>query len=335
MTVGEKVESHARPGGQKTFLGATAGVECVHRARGVESGFVADGKGRRAAILAEVALILAAIFWGTNYAATKFAALSIPPLSIVAIRFVVGGLLMYCVLRIIEPQSRLGRKDVLPMAGLGCLGVAVAQTSFTFGVSMTTAANTGLIFATAPVWGLLLGSVLGLERATWWGIVGVALSIFGVSIVFWEGLTGSERGSLVGDLLVLVAAVGVGCYTVLSMRVLERHSPLAVATYPILFGGPLVLALSGPFFVGLEWEGVGPGAWAAVAFSAVFATAFAFSAWQTGISRIGANRVLVYQYLITLTGVASGIVFFGEVLGVEQLVGGAVILVGVYLARRQ
>jgi drug/metabolite transporter (DMT)-like permease len=85
----------------------------------------------------------------------------------------------------------------------------------------------------------------------------------------------------------------------------------------------------------LEWDSVGMGAWAAVAFSAVFATAFAFSAWQTGISRIGANRVLVYQYLITVTGVASGIVFFSEVLGIEKVIGGAIILVGVYLARRQ
>ena len=72
-----------------------------------------------------------------------------------------------------------------------------------------------------------------------------------------------------------------------------------------------------------------------MAFSAVLATAFSFSAWQTGVSRIGANRVLVYQYLITVTGVASGIVFFNEVLGTEKLVGGVVILVGVYLARRQ
>jgi drug/metabolite transporter (DMT)-like permease len=72
-----------------------------------------------------------------------------------------------------------------------------------------------------------------------------------------------------------------------------------------------------------------------VGFSAVFATAFAFAAWQGGISRIGANRVLVYQYLITLTGVASGVIFFDESLGVSKLLGGAVILLGVYLARRQ
>ena len=133
----------------------------------------------------------------------------------------------------------------------------------------------------------------------------------------------------------LVAAVGFGAYTVLSMRMLEKYSPLAVATYPTLFGAPVVLALSLPLFTGMAWEGVGAGTWAAVAFSAVFATAFAFSAWQTGVSRTGANRVLVYQYLITVTGILSGIVVFDEALGISKIAGGAVILVGVYLARRQ
>jgi drug/metabolite transporter (DMT)-like permease len=287
-----------------------------------------------ASLLTEASLILAAVFWGTNYAATKFAAQSIPPVSIVAVRFLVAGLLMYLVLRALEPSSRLARKDLLPMAGLGCLGVALGQTTFTFGVSMTSAANTGFIFATAPVWGLLFGFLLGLERPTWRGISGLGLSILGVGVIFYEGL-GVESASLIGDLLVLLAAMGFGAYTVLSMRLLGRYSPLAVATYPILFGGPIVLLLSVPFFAGAGWGGLGTGAWAAVAFSAVFATAFAFSAWQRGVSRIGANRVLVYQYLISLTGVASGVVFFGEVLGAEKIVGGAVTLVGVYLARRQ
>ncbi len=204
----------------------------------VESGVLAGGKDR-AALLTETSLILAAVFWGTNYAATKFAALSIPPISVVAVRFLVGGLLMYAALRILEPQSRLARKDLLPIAGLGCLGVAIGQTTFTFGVSLTSAANTGFIFATAPVWGLLFGFVLELERPTWRGISGVGLSILGVGVIFYEGL-GLEGASLIGDLLVLLAAMGFGAYTVLSMRVLGRYSPLSVATYPFLFGAPLV-----------------------------------------------------------------------------------------------
>jgi drug/metabolite transporter (DMT)-like permease len=220
------------------------------------------------------------------------------------------------------------------MAVLGCFGVATAQTGFTFGLSLSSAGSTGLIFATAPVWGLLLGAVLGLERPTWKGVTGVGLSILGVALVVLDGLT-SGHASLAGDLFALVAAFCVGAYAVFSMPLLERHTPLAVATYPVLFGIPFLLLLSSPQLLSLEWGSVGFGPWAAVAYAGVFATAFAFSAWQRGISRIGANRVLVYQYLITIVGVTSGIVFFGETLSVNKVVGGAVILLGVYLARRQ
>jgi drug/metabolite transporter (DMT)-like permease len=287
----------------------------------------------RAAVATEVSLLLAATFWGLNFAVTKYAAASIPPLSLVALRFAAGGLLLLLVLRVLEPKSRLG-KDLLPMAALGCFGVATAQTGFTYGVSLSSAGSTGLIFATAPVWGLLLGASLGLERPTWRGVIGVGLSIVGVALVVLDGLT-SGHASLAGDLLVLVAAVCVGAYAVLSMPLLERHTPLAVATYPVLFGIPFLLLLSSPQLMSLEWGSVGAGPWAALAYSAVFATAFAFSAWQRGISRIGANRVLVYQYLITIVGVTSGIVFFGETLGINKIAGGIVILLGVYLARRQ
>ena len=285
-------------------------------------------------MLTEVALVFAAIFWGLNFAATKYAADFLPQLFIVAFRFIGGGLVLLLVLRILEPGSRMRRKDILPMAALGCFGIGAAQTAFTFGISLTSAASTGLVFTTAPVWGMVLGFVLGLERPSWRGVVGVGLCILGVGIVFYGGLS-SVEDSLLGDLVILLAAVSVGAYTVFSMPVLERHSPLAVATYPTLFGGPAILILSLPYLGDVEWGSLGLGPWAALVYSAVLATAFAFAAWQRGISRIGANRVLVYQYLITLTGVTSGIVFFGENLSIEKIVGGAVILVGVYLARGQ
>jgi drug/metabolite transporter (DMT)-like permease len=289
---------------------------------------------KKAAVLAEISLILAAVFWGANYAATKYAAEFMPPLLVVAFRFIVGGVLVSCLLLILKPADRIAPRELLPVAGLGCLYVAIGQGTFTLGIHLTSAANTGLIFATSPVWGLLLGSMLGLERPTRRGILGVSLSILGVGVVFYEGLSADSVG-LAGDLLVLVSAMTFGAYTVFSIPMLRRHSPLAVATYSLLFGGMVVFLFSVPFLPGLDWRNVGVGAWAAVIFSGVFATAFAFAAWQVGIGRIGANRVLVYQYLITLTGVASGIVFFDESLGIEKLVGGAVILAGVYLARRQ
>ena len=247
----------------------------------------------RGAILTEISLILAAVFWGLNFAATKYAADYIPPLALVALRFTGGGLLLFLVLRLLEPGTKPSRKDLTSMAALGCFGVATAQTGFTFGVSLTSAASTGLIFATAPVWGLLLGAVLGLERPTRRGVLGLTLSVVGVAIVVFEGF-GSGEDSLLGDLFVLVAAVCVGAYAVLSMPLLERHTPLAVATYPVLFSAPFLLVLSSPYLTSMGWGSVGTGPWAAVAYAVVFATAFSFAGWQRGLSRIGANQALVY-----------------------------------------
>jgi drug/metabolite transporter (DMT)-like permease len=80
--------------------------------------------------------------------------------------------------------------------------------------------------------------------------------------------------------------------------------------HSLLFAAPLVVLLCSPYLVDRDWKSVGTGAWMAIAYSAVLGTSFA--AWQRGISCVGANRMLVYRYLITLTGVVSGVIFFAE-----------------------
>lgn len=79
------------------------------------------------------------------------------------------------------------------MFGLGCF-VSVAQTAFIFGVSLTSAASTGLVSATAPVWEMLLGSVLGLERPTGRSVVGVGSTSWASGSCFMGGLAGAEWG---------------------------------------------------------------------------------------------------------------------------------------------
>jgi drug/metabolite transporter (DMT)-like permease len=220
------------------------------------------------------------------------------------------------------------------MAGVGVVGVALNNVAFTFGVSLTSASNTALIVATAPLWGMLLAFVLGLERPKVRGMIGVGLALLGVGVIVYRGL-GTGGTSLPGDLLVMGAAACWGSYAVLSLPLLRRYSPLAVAAYTMLFGGLSVLPLASVGLSGMDWEGVSAGGWAAVAYSALLVAAFGFTSWQRGISRIGANRMLVYQYLVTLVGVVAGVVLFDEGLGIDKALGGAILLTGVYLARRQ
>jgi drug/metabolite transporter (DMT)-like permease len=292
------------------------------------------GKERRASPTVEAALLLTVFFFGTNFTAVKIAVDSVPPILFAATRFTLAGLLLLLLVPFLGRENRLRREDILPVLGLGIVGITLTQTVFTVGVSLTTAANTALVYSTAPVWGMLLGFVLGLERPRFAGVLGIGLSLIGVGFIVYGGLDFAGT-SLVGDALILVAAVFWGSYTVLSLSLLDRYSPLALAAYAMTLGGlaafPLAALVPGGFDVG-PLDGL---TWGAAAYSTLCSSAFGFAAWGWGVSHVGANRVLIYQYLVTLTGVTTGIVLLGEDFGPGQLIGAAVIICGVYLARRR
>jgi drug/metabolite transporter (DMT)-like permease len=289
---------------------------------------------RRTSLLFEGSLLATAVFLGTNPVAVKYAVGYVAPLPFAALRFVFAGLVLWAILRLFDPKGGLRREDFWAMAGLGLVGVALNNVAFTFGVSMTSASNTALVVATAPLWGMLLGFALGWERPSLKGVFGVGLALLGVAVIVYRGL-GSGATSLTGDLLVMAAAACWGSYAVLSLPLLKRYSPLAVAGYSMLFGGLAVLPLASLDLFSMDWGTVSAGGWAAFAYSALVVAAFGFVSWQRGVSRIGANRMLVYQYLVTLVGVVSGVVLFSEGFGVDKAIGAAILLAGVYLARRQ
>jgi drug/metabolite transporter (DMT)-like permease len=128
---------------------------------------------------------------------------------------------------------------------------------------------------------------------------------------------------------------------VLSMPVLRRLEPLIVGGWTMLLGDAAVLPLAYTAYPDLSepMSSVGCGAagaaaWTAAPYSTVLCSAFAIAAWQASGARLGANRILVYLYLVTLVRVLASVVFLGDSLGAGKIAGAATILLGVYLARR-
>ena len=290
-------------------------------------------EGRRSPALVEASLLLTVFFFATNFTAVKLVVADVPPVLFAASRFTLAGLLLFVISRFAEPGNRLRRKDLLPVLGLGIIGITLTQTVFTIGVSLTTVANTALVYSTAPVWGMLLGFALGLERPRLVGILGIGLSLVGVSFIVYGGLEFAGT-SLIGDALILAAAVCWGSYTVLTIGLLERYPPITLAAYAMTLGGLAAFPLSLFDPRPLDLAALDATTWAAAGYSMLFSSAFGFAAWGWGVSRAGANRVLIYQYLVTLIGVSTGIILLGESFGPGQLIGAAVIVAGVYLAKR-
>ena len=124
--------------------------------------------------LGEFLLLLAAFFVGTDFVSVKYALQGLPPLVLVPLRYVVAGAAILVLLSLFGKGKGIGLspRNVGVMAGLGFVGVTLNQVGYTVGLSLTSGSHGALIFATAPIWGLILGILLGLERGSWRGALG-------------------------------------------------------------------------------------------------------------------------------------------------------------------
>ena len=114
---------------------------------------------------------------------------SVPPILFAATRFTLAGLLLLPLALLSGEQGRLSRRDLLPMLGLGLVGVTLTQSVFTLGVGLTTAANTALVYSTAPVWGMLLAFALGMGAPQDLGLsLGIGLCLAGVGAIVYGSL---------------------------------------------------------------------------------------------------------------------------------------------------
>jgi drug/metabolite transporter (DMT)-like permease len=154
------------------------------------------------------------------------------------VRYVLAGLLLLAALRLFgwSSDTRLGRADLVALAGPGVVGITVNYVRYTVGLSLTSVSNAALIIATAPVWGLLLGVVLGLERGSWMGALGLGLAIAGVALVVGRGL-GSEEASLGRPARVRERPLLGRLHGALPARPAPPRPPLVVGAWTMLLGG--------------------------------------------------------------------------------------------------
>ncbi|HRP08513.1 MAG TPA: DMT family transporter, partial [Gemmatimonadales bacterium] len=107
---------------------------------------------RRPALPPTAGLLLVVLFWAGNFTATKVAFTEIGPLAFTAVRFALGSLIFWLVLRRVEgPGPAIPRPVMLRLIGLGVIGNTVYQLFFVEGLMLVSATKSALILAALPV----------------------------------------------------------------------------------------------------------------------------------------------------------------------------------------
>jgi drug/metabolite transporter (DMT)-like permease len=281
-------------------------------------------------------LLLMVFIWGANFSVIKVALRDFPALAFNALRIVLAASLFFTAMAWQRGRdgtyTGIRREDWGRVALLGLLGHAFYQLFFLFGVAWTSVANASLIFGVTPIAVALLSSLAGHERIPWPRWAGAALSLCGLYFVVGAG-AGLSVNSLAGDALVFVAMLCWSSYTVVSMPMLRKYSPLVLNGWSMAVGGVLYLVASVPTMIATDWSRVSWASWGLMLWSAVFALCIAYVIWYTGVQRIGSSRTSIYSNLTPVFAMLVAMLWIGEPVVRSQVIGAVAIIGGIFVTR--
>ncbi|GIE76870.1 multidrug transporter [Actinoplanes philippinensis] len=267
----------------------------------------------------DLLLLAVAAVWGSSYLAAKTLAAVAGVLVVLALRYLVSMLAM---LPLMIGRRRPQRRELAVGLLLGCTQASVLVLE-TYGVSMTSATNAGVLISltillTPVVQGGLPGRfLLAASVAT----LGVVLLVAGPGL----------RTPSVGDLLMLAAAVVRAAHVNLSAR-LARPSfdTVTLTTAQTVVGAFVFTVAAWP----LTTDGLGAGEWLGVLYLALGCSVFAFLVQLWAIRRTSPARASLLLGTEPVWAVLIGIGLGGEHLTVLAGVGIALVLAGTYWGQR-
>jgi drug/metabolite transporter (DMT)-like permease len=287
---------------------------------------------------ADVVLLAANAVFGTSYAAVRLAVADLGPITLALVRLVLGWAVVVLVAlrgRSPIPARHISRADRWALAWMGVVGFTLAMATSHWGLYWSTATNGALLLAVEPVTMVALSPLLLGERLTRREGWGTLLAIVGATVVVVNGIPGLTLAVMPhwrGDVLLLLSGVCYAAYSLIGRAVLARHSSLTVTAWSLFWGmvatAPLAvaewLAGSGPR---LGTAGVAGGLYLGIVM-----TGLGYLVWNWALERVTAARAAIFLNVQPLVGALLGVAWLGEPATAFTVAGGALILVGLWLA---
>ncbi|MGH9792500.1 MAG: DMT family transporter [Candidatus Acidiferrales bacterium] len=273
------------------------------------------------------------LIWGVNFIIAKITLRYVDPITLASFRVVLSALLILPVYFLLpRRKTAFSRADMWEFVKLGFFGVAINQMCFTIGIHYTTVSHSSLIVGMGPIYVLLLAWLQRLESMTAQKLTGMVMAFTGVVVLAGEHGFSLEGGSLTGDLITLAGSWGFAFYVVLGKRVAPRFDSVEMNTFNYLTGAVLILPVAVRQALELDWRAVAWQGWAGLLFMAAFASVIAYLIYFWALKHVAASRLAAFSYLLPLIATLLSIAFLGEPVTGYLLIGGALVMGGVYLA---
>ena len=273
-------------------------------------------------------LLVLATLWGGSYTFIKLGVATIPPVSLIAARTLIAGLLLLLIMAwrgIRLPRDTATWRRFLFQA---CLNSVIPWTLIAWAERSVDAGLATILNSTSPIFTFfLVMAVAGQDAPTFRKLFGVVAGMAGICLIIGVQALHGLGEQLVAQIAIVVATI---CYAggAVFSRGFKGLDPIAPAAGSLLCGAAILLPIS--MVVDRPWTAT-PSATSVLALLglALFSTAIAFVIYFRLIQTLGSVGTTAQAYLRVPIGVASGVWLLGERLSSTAWIGLACVVLGV------
>ena len=271
------------------------------------------------------------LVWGLHWSVTKIGLERIPPMTYAMLRVLVGAIVLAVLMRRRRRLALPSRRDVPVILSYGLLGIAAATALMTIALVTAPAGRSSILTYTLPLWVVPIMAWVTASMPTKRELVGLALGLGGLVLLLNPlAMDWSSEDALVAAVMLLVGAV-LSAIALVHVRVHRWHgTPFDVQLWQLLVAlAPLTIlafVLEQPTSVSWDLRTM-----AALMYSGVLATAFAYWASQAATLGVGPVVASVTYLGVPVVGVLGGALILGEAVPLTDVLGMVVIGAGISL----
>ena len=274
-----------------------------------------------------IPLFAAFVLWGSQYVISKIALRTVPPVTLLALRYLVSGPALFIVLRLRHALTPIKKGDWPILFAIGFTGYFASFCLQMLGINRLTGSVSSLLGAMNPIFIPILAAFFLHERITPAKIACVALSMAGVVVIV--GVDGTVDAS--GALLMLASVFLWSTASIIIRRVSGRYDPMQIALIAILCALPftggwsLIELQSAPCSFTLESV-------LAVLYMGVLGTAVTHSLWNYSLRVMDASFCSMFYPMQPLVSSILGVLFLHEAVTPGFVIGALMICCGIVAA---
>jgi drug/metabolite transporter (DMT)-like permease len=277
--------------------------------------------------------LIAASIWGGMYVVSDVVLDVVPPATLLLMRYTIALPVLWIAARISHTRG-IQRADWPQLALTAFVGFGVSLLAQFAGTKLSTAAAGALITSATPAFIVLFAWLILRERASGRQWAGLGLATSGVLVVSLLGdqpATKEATHPLLGNLLLIVAAVSWALYSVLVKLNAQKYTALAITLVVTAFGIPIIAPVAA---IELQTQTIGTITLPVVLgllYIGIASTAIAFFLWNKSFELLDAATASLFFFAQPVVGALLSAIFLGQALGWSFIVGGGLILLGALL----